>query len=124
MTATRLELIAQRVIRVTWHRLPERIKKAARPCRVETAWMRDCLAAGEHLPADDLLGLFEGASLADPTPDSPASLPRIRLFLDNLWDYVEGDPALFREEVRVTLLHELGHYLGLDEDQVADLGLE
>ncbi len=124
MRAARLEALAQRVIRVTWHRLPERIKQAARPCRVETAWVRDCLDAGEKLPADDLLGLFEGASLADPVPDSAASLPRIRLFLDNLWDYAEGDLAVFREEVRVTLLHELGHYLGLDEEQVADLGLE
>ena len=31
--------------------------------------------------------------------------------------------AIFREEVKSTLLHELGHYLGLDEDQVEDLGL-
>ncbi len=124
MRAARLEALAQRVIRVTWHRLPERIKKAARECRVEAAWMRDCLAAGEELPAADLLGLFEGASLGDPAPDSAASLPCIRLFLDNLWDYAEGDLAVFRDEVRVTLLHELGHYLGLDEDQVADLGLE
>ncbi len=124
MRPARLETLAQRVIRVTWHHLPERIKHAARQCRVETAWMRDCLDADEDLPADDLLGLFEGASLADPAPDSAVSLPRIRLFLDNLWDYADGDIALFREEVRVTLLHELGHYLGLDEDQVADLGLE
>ena len=28
-----------------------------------------------------------------------------------------------RDEVRITLLHELGHYLGLDEDQVTALGL-
>lgn len=124
MRPARLEDIAQRVIRVTWHRLPDRIKQAARQCRVETAWMRDCLDAGEDLPADDLLGLFEGASLADPAPDSAANLPRIRLFLDNLWDCAAGDPALFRDEVRITLLHELGHYLGLDEDQVASLGLE
>jgi predicted Zn-dependent protease with MMP-like domain len=124
MRPERLEELAQRVVRVTMHRLPERIKTAVRPCRIELEWIDDCLAAGEDLPGDDLLGLFEGASLSDPTPDDLNSLPRIRLFLDSLWDYAEGDPEIFRQEVRITLLHELGHYLGLNEDQVADMGLE
>ena len=50
-------------------------------------------------------------------------MPRIRLFLDNLWHDSEGHLETYRDEVRITLLHELGHYLGLDEDQVAALGL-
>lgn len=124
MRPERLEELAQRVVRVTMHRLPERIKTAVRPCRIELEWIDDCLAAGEDLPGDDLLGLFEGASLSDPAPDDLDSLPRIRLFLDSLWDYAEGDPEVFRQEVRITLLHELGHYLGLNEEQVADMGLE
>jgi predicted Zn-dependent protease with MMP-like domain len=124
MRPERLEELAQRVVRVTMHHLPERIKTAVRPCRIDLEWIDDCLAAGEDLPGDDLLGLFEGASLSDPTPDDLDSLPRIRLFLDSLWDYAEGDPETFRQEVRITLLHELGHYLGLNEDQVADMGLE
>ena len=124
MRAERLEATAQRVVRVTLHHLPDRIKAAARGCRIDLEWIDDCLDAGEELPADDLLGLFEGGSLADPSPDSASTLPRIRLFLDNLWDEAEGDMEVFREEVRITLLHELGHYLGLDEDQVAAMGLE
>jgi predicted Zn-dependent protease with MMP-like domain len=124
MRPERLEELAQRVVRVTMHHLPERIKTAVRPCRIELEWIDDCLEAGEDLPGDDLLGLFEGASLSDPTPDDLDSLPRIRLFLDSLWDYAEGDPEIFRQEVRITLLHELGHYLGLNEDQVANMGLE
>jgi predicted Zn-dependent protease with MMP-like domain len=124
MRPERLEELAQRVVRVTMHHLPERIKTAVRPCRIELEWIDDCIAAGEDLPGDDLLGLFEGASLSDPTPDDLDSLPQIRLFLDSLWDYAEGDPEIFRQEVRITLLHELGHYLGLNEDQVANMGLE
>jgi predicted Zn-dependent protease with MMP-like domain len=124
MRPERLEAAAQRVVRVTMHRLPERIKTAARPCRIDLEWIDECLAAGEDLPGDDLLGLFEGASLSDPMPEDALSLPRIRLFLDSLWDHAGGDPETFRQEVRITLLHELGHFLGLDEDQVADLGLE
>jgi predicted Zn-dependent protease with MMP-like domain len=71
----------------------------------------------------DLLGLFEGNARCDPLPESPDEMPRIRLFLDNLWDDCNGDLQTYRDEVRITFLHELGHYLGLDEDQVAELGL-
>ena len=37
---------------------------------------------------------------------------------------LEDLPAAYREEVRITYLHELGHYLGWDEDEVAERGLE
>ena len=70
----------------------------------------------------DTLGLFTGPDFADeergPLP------PQIILFLDNLWDFAEGDEAIFREEVRTTFLHELGHYLGLDEGELTERGLE
>jgi predicted Zn-dependent protease with MMP-like domain len=64
----------------------------------------------------DQLGLFEGANATD--LDSP-QVPRIMLWLGNLWEMSEADEAQYREEVRVTFLHELGHYLGLDEDDIA-----
>ncbi len=72
----------------------------------------------------DLLGLFvgpnreEGAEGGDPLP------PEILLFLENLWEYAEADEEVFREEVRVTYFHELGHYLGLEEEELEDRGLE
>jgi predicted Zn-dependent protease with MMP-like domain len=70
----------------------------------------------------DTLGLFTGPEFADegniPLP------PQIILFLENLWDFAEEDEVVFREEVRTTFLHELGHYLGLDEDEIAGRGLE
>jgi predicted Zn-dependent protease with MMP-like domain len=34
------------------------------------------------------------------------------------------DPAELREEIRITVLHELGHYFGLDEDRLAELGYD
>ena len=48
--------------------------------------------------------------------------PQIFLSLDNLWQYAEGDVRIFREEVRLTYLHEPGHYLGWGEDQPAARG--
>jgi predicted Zn-dependent protease with MMP-like domain len=109
--------------RQTLDRLPEEIRAASEACLIETAWMKESIRHEPDL-TEDLLGLFEGQSHdAGEYVSSPGELPRIRLFLDNLWDYAESDRAAFREEVRVTLLHELGHYLGLDEDQVEALGL-
>lgn len=70
----------------------------------------------------DTLGLFVGPDFASEC-DVPMP-PQIILFLENLWDCAEGDEAIFREEVHTTLLHELGHYLGLDEDGLIDRGLE
>lgn len=72
---------------------------------------------------DGLLGLFQGASLRDGEPMTPDDLPRITLFIEPLvWDTYE-DEHDFCEEVRITYLHELGHYLGWDEDEVAARGL-
>jgi len=67
----------------------------------------------------DLLGLFEGASRLEADPTSLDSPPRIILYLDNLWDLAGEDPKIFAEEVRTTYLHELGHFLGFDEDDLA-----
>ena len=72
--------------------------------------------------APDTLGLFTGSDFvaAEATPMPP----QIILFLENLWDFAEGDEDIFQEEVATTLLHELGHYLGLDEDDLTDRGLD
>jgi len=68
--------------------------------------------------APDLLGLFEGASRLEADPLASDPPPRIILYLDNLWDLADGDPEIFAEEIRTTYLHELGHFLGLDEDDL------
>ena len=63
----------------------------------------------------DLLGLFEGGG--DYMPDK-VTIYRIPLEEDF------PDPAELEEEIRITVLHELGHYFGIDEDRLADLGYE
>ncbi len=72
----------------------------------------------------DLLGLFVGPNCAEGIESGDPLPPEILLFLENLWDYADGDEELFREEVRVTYYHELGHYLGLEEGDLEDRGLE
>ena len=70
----------------------------------------------------DTLGLFTGAEFAE--EGNVTLLPQIILFLENLWDFAEGDGKIFRDEVHTTYLHELGHYLGLDEDELTERGLD
>ena len=72
----------------------------------------------------DTLGLFVGPDYALEPVSSVPLPPQIILFLENLWSEAEDDPSLFCEEVRMTYLHELGHYLGLDEDDLFERGLE
>lgn len=122
MTTRRAERIAKQIADEVMAKLPDELRIAAKNCRIEFALMEECLEAEGDLD-EDLLGLFEGCSRLDPLPESPEDFPRVRLFLDNLWDFTEGDETMFRDEVRITLLHELGHYLGLDERQVEELGL-
>jgi predicted Zn-dependent protease with MMP-like domain len=77
-------------------------------------WLRDGIEA-------DTLGLFVGPEFSE----EPSAIlpPHIFLFLGNIWDMVEGDEKEFRVEVRRTYLHELGHYLGLDELDLDERGL-
>ena len=71
---------------------------------------------------EDTLGLFTGADFAGGAAE--VLPPQIILFLDNLWNLAEGDEKVFCDEVRTTFLHELGHFLGLDEDDLTERGLD
>jgi len=74
--------------------------------------------------ADDTMGLFEGDNLLAGEAGGELMPPRILLFIDNIWDEAEGDADVFREEVRVTFVHEIGHYLGYEEDDLIERDLE
>jgi len=71
----------------------------------------------------ELLGLFVGLPLVDRGALGPGGeLPaRIYLFQRSLERYAEDEADLV-EQIGVTLRHELGHYLGLDEDEIEAAG--
>jgi predicted Zn-dependent protease with MMP-like domain len=72
----------------------------------------------------DTLGLFIGLRFPD-TESGAQYLPaQILIFLENIWLYARGDPRVFRKEVRTTYLHEIGHYLGLEEDDLFERGMQ
>lgn len=73
--------------------------------------------------ASDILGLFVGESHGADQGASNTVPAHILLFLENLLDEAEGELATFQEEVRLTYLHELGHYFGWGEDDLERRGL-
>ncbi len=118
-----LTALAARVVSEIRASLPEPVRAAASECEAVLLTMEDW-AAEQNEPVDEeLLGLFTGMSRLDGPPSGPEDAPRIFLFLDNLWAFCGEDREYFSEEVETTFLHELGHYLGLDEEEVAERGL-
>ncbi|MBM4059828.1 MAG: hypothetical protein FJ265_01860 [Planctomycetes bacterium] len=74
--------------------------------------------------APDILGLFDGVSLPE-TAELAGLQTRpntIYLFQRNL-ERLAQDEADLVEQIRITLWHELGHYLGFEEEDMDDLGL-
>lgn len=106
----------------TRSRLPAPLRDQARalPVTFERVPNRALQADGIE---PDTLGLFVGPDFGSEESTRSPLPPQIILFLENLWQQAEGDEEIFREEVRTTYLHELGHYLGLDEDDLFDRGL-
>ncbi len=83
----------------------------------------DELLQEESPPLDpELLGLFVGVPLTERDLQSTGGEhpARIYLFKRNLERFTSSTEEL-AEQIAVTLYHELGHYLGLDEDQLEEL---
>ena len=79
--------------------------------------------ADEHPDDPDLYGLYEGIPLPE-RGDMAGALPdTITIFRRPLQEDFD-DPRELEEEIRITVLHELGHYFGLDENRLTELGYE
>ena len=117
----------ENIVAVARHEVSATIKSLPSPLRICAEDLPVCC---EHRPDDgmtedgvehDTLGLFVGSEYSDGEFETPPA--QIILFLDNIMEAVAGDEAEFRREVRVTLMHELGHYLGLTEDALEARGI-
>lgn len=130
---------------------PQRLPAPSRLSEIE--FKREVLAAGKELPEefrkhldnvpvrvqplptdeqltesdppfepDELLGLFVGVPLGEVLDGALSLPPQILLFQRNL-ERACADTDELREQIRVTVWHELGHYLGLDEDELEAIDL-
>jgi predicted Zn-dependent protease with MMP-like domain len=124
MNFQQLTVLAEEVVAKAKRRLPPAVRDVAVavPVCYEPHPNEAIVAEGWE---PDILGLFvgqpHGAAFEAGMADLP---PQILLFLENLWDYAEADESIYRDEVRLTYLHELGHYLGWDEEEIAQRGLD
>lgn len=118
-----LKKLASAEVEATLEELPAPLRKhAARlPITFELKPNAGLVADGIE---NDTLGLFTGPAFGEEAHSASPLPPQIILYLENIWELSEGDEEFFLEEVSTTYLHELGHYLGLDEDDLIERGLE
>ncbi|MCD4533452.1 metallopeptidase family protein [Nocardioides sp. cx-169] len=71
---------------------------------------------------DDLLGLYDGVALTEREWTTGAELPdRIFVFRGPLLDMC-ADEAELVEEVRITVVHEVAHHFGINDERLHELG--
>lgn len=106
-------------------RLPRQFREQLRNIEfvVEDRPSRELLLAEELDPeTDTIYGLYQGIPLPERSSLDPPLLPdKITIFAGPL---LEDFPDLeeLREEIRLTVLHEIAHYFGMDEEEIEDLG--
>lgn len=86
--------------------------------------MSNVVVLTEDVHPDDpeLLGLYEGIPLTERTSDYGGALPdRITVYREPLMDMCADEPELV-EEVLITVVHEIAHHFGLDDDRLHELG--
>jgi predicted Zn-dependent protease with MMP-like domain len=80
----------------------------------------------DDLEADGVngtLGLFVGANFVESAQGAEALPAQIILYLENIWWEAYEAEDDYRREIRATYLHELGHFLGLEEIDLEERGL-
>ena len=75
----------------------------------------------EHADEPDLLGLYEGVPLTDRWDYAGVLPDRIAIYRLPLCDMCSDEQELI-EEIRVTVVHELAHHVGIDDDALHKLG--
>ena len=102
--------------------LPVKLRNALEEVTLVLAdYAEPALLEGHDEP--ELLGLFDGVErAAQNESETPVVSPHIYVFR-RAHEHATASRSEFDSEVRQTLWHELGHYLGYDEDGLMQLGL-
>lgn len=80
------------------------------------------LVADRHPDDDELLGLYEGVALTERDSHYAGSLPdTITIYREALLDACDSADEVV-EEVAITVIHEIAHHFGIDDDRLEELG--
>ncbi len=118
---SKLESMTETEIARLTRQLPDDVRQALRDVPVHLR-ARPSREIAEDL-GDDLLGLFTGEAQHERGETLLPEPPQIHLYLENIWHFADHQIDTYMEELRITLLHELGHYLGWDEEDMERYGI-
>jgi predicted Zn-dependent protease with MMP-like domain len=80
------------------------------------------LVADRHPDDDELLGLYEGVALTERDTHYAGALPdTITIYREALLDMCDSEEEVV-DEVAITVIHEIGHHFGIDDDRLHELG--
>jgi predicted Zn-dependent protease with MMP-like domain len=95
---------------------------ASLPAWVDEALRNVAVLIEEEDPHDpDLYGTYDGVALPDRTGGEPVEPSRITIYRRPIVEDF-ATPDEIREEVRITVLHEIAHHFGIDEHRLDELG--
>jgi predicted Zn-dependent protease with MMP-like domain len=70
----------------------------------------------------DLFGLYLGIPLTERSDYAGVLPDKIAVYRIPLEEEFGDDPAVLEDEIRITVLHEIAHHFGIDEDRLSELG--
>ena len=77
----------------------------------------------ENAEDPDLYGLYLGIPLTERDTGYTGVLPdKIAIYRLPLVEEFGDDPEVLEDEIRITVLHEIAHHFGIDEDRLTELG--
>lgn len=115
----------ERIVLEALEQLPERFRQALDNLDIQIRWRptpAELRRAGVP-PGQTLFGLYLGVPLPQRGHFYTMTLPDTILIYQLPHERYCRSEAEMVEQVRKTLLHEIGHYLGIDEDRLQELGV-
>ena len=94
------------------------------PPALREAMSNVAIVVEDENPEDpDVFGLYLGVPLTERDSGYAGALPdKIAIYQLPLEDEFGDDAAVLEDEIRITVIHEIAHHFGIDEDRLAELG--
>jgi predicted Zn-dependent protease with MMP-like domain len=112
-------------VRMGKHRFDELVSDALDQIPTELTAAMDnvvVLVADRHPQDDELLGLYEGVALTERDSDYAGALPdAITIYRDALLAVCDSDDEVV-DQVAITVIHEIAHHFGIDDERLDELG--
>ncbi|MCH8201175.1 MAG: metallopeptidase family protein [Chloroflexi bacterium] len=123
MRMTRSEF--QNVVSQALEELPEEFQQAIENLDVQVRWAPTAAERRQHRlrPGTDLFGAYLGVPLTKRTHGYSMVAPDLIVIYQRSHERVGRTTKAMVAQARKTLLHEIGHYMGIDEDRLHELGM-